>query len=409
MVLVFMGIFLFWLALPSLAGNPAGAADTPMSFPEARERESGLLFFSTPPFTESSGTRADRDGATPRSASGSAFAAGRTAAPRATVYNEESLALPESFAGQSLDAITRTLGGRYAGHAPLRWGEHLDGIVRRLPEESLASYRDILPPPGRTAGNRTIGYGNDVTAEDPADGFLPGAVHTRQTVVALTFDACGGKRGESYDAGIIALLREHAIPATLFVTSQWMRANPEALRELAADPLFEIAAHGERHKPCSVSGRGAYGITGTTSIAGLVREVEGNARAIEQITGIRPRWFRSGTGYYDNVAVMVIHDLGFGIAGYSIAGDEGATLSAAQVENKTLAAGHGDILIFHMNHPCSGTRDGLRRALSKLKEKGCLFVHLPRPVLAQQKRPGAFFPKKWFWSGNRAGIPVVNP
>lgn len=367
--LFFIGIFLSLPALSSLAGNSA--------------------------------KRAERGDMARNSVPGSAFAAGRTAAPRATVHNEP-LTLPEPFAGQSLDQITRTLSGRYAGQAPRRWGEHLDGIARRLPEESLASYGNVISPPGRAAGGGIIGYGSAVTAANSTEGFLPGEEHMRRPVLALTFDACGGKKGESYDAGLIALLREYAVPATLFVTSQWMRANPEVLRELAADPLFEIAAHGERHKPCSVSGKGMYGIVGTASIAGLVREVEGNVRAIERTTGIRPRWFRSGTAYYDDVAVMVIHDLGLGIAGYSIAGDEGATLGADRVEGKILAAGHGDILIFHMNHPCSGTREGLRRALPKLKEKGCLFVHLPCPVLARQKRPGVFFPKKWLWSGNRA-------
>ena len=155
-----------------------------------------------------------------------------------------------------------------------------------------------------------------------------------------------------------------------------MRNNPETLRELASDPLFEIAAHGSRHKPCSVNGNSVYGIKGTASFDELVREVEGNARDIAAATGKRPRWFRSGTAYYDDVAVRVIRDLDLGIAGYSIAGDEGASLPAAKVAAKTLSAKDGDILLYHLNHPRGGTREGLERSLPALLEKGYVFVRL---------------------------------
>lgn len=244
-------------------------------------------------------------------------------------------------ADASLDVLADVFARRYGAGRPLQWGEHLDGVIRTLPAQA------------REAEG----------AEQPIR-------------LALTFDACGGGKGTSYDAGIIALLREHGIPATVFVTSLWIRNNPAVLRELAADPLFEIAAHGSRHKPCSVNGAVAYGIKGTASFAELLREVEGNARDIAESTGCRPRWFRSGTAYYDEIAVQVIQDLGFAIAGYSIAADEGATLPANRVAAKTLAAKDGDVLLYHLNHPRSGTREGLRQALPELLKKNCVFVRL---------------------------------
>ena len=175
-------------------------------------------------------------------------------------------------------------------------------------------------------------------------------------------------------------MRERGVPATLFVTSLWMKNNPDALRDLAADPLFEIAAHGARHRPCSVSGKSVYGIKGTANFRELADEVEGNARDIERATGKRPLWYRSGTAYYDDVAVSAVRALGFGIAGYSIAGDEGATLSADKVAAKTLKARHGDILLYHMNKPQSGTREGLKKALPQLIERGFRFVRLSDPA-----------------------------
>lgn len=262
------------------------------------------------------------------------------------------------FAGRSLEQIGAAFARAYGGIKPKQWGEHLAGVTRHLD-----------PAGGRPAPSGTAGTAPAPAATTPAGG-------SGRPTVALTLDACDGGRGTSYDAGIIALLREKRIPATIFVTSRWMRGNPEALRDLAADPLFEIAAHGSRHKPCSVNGNSVYGIKGTASFDELAREVEGNARDIAAATGKRPRWFRSGTAYYDDVAVRVIRDLGLGIAGYSIAGDEGASLPAGKVAAKTLAAKDGDILLYHLNHPRSGTREGLERSLPALLEKGFVFVRL---------------------------------
>jgi peptidoglycan/xylan/chitin deacetylase (PgdA/CDA1 family) len=39
------------------------------------------------------------------------------------------------------------------------------------------------------------------------------------------------------------------VPATLFVNARWIEANPRQFRQLAADPLFEIANHGTEHRP----------------------------------------------------------------------------------------------------------------------------------------------------------------
>ncbi|MDR0339507.1 MAG: polysaccharide deacetylase family protein [Desulfovibrio sp.] len=270
---------------------------------------------------------------------GSKTSAGTKAQPSS---RPEAVEANAPFAAMSLDAAAVDLARRYAGKAPSEWGERLPGITTRLNVEA--------------GGTNAAG----------AEGL----------VLALTLDACGGKKGVSYDAGLIDFLRERRVPATIFVTSIWLRDHPEEVRALAADPLFEIAAHGARHRPCSVNGKSVYGIKGTASVADLVREVDGNARDIARSTGRRPRWFRAGTAYYDDIAVSVIRDLGLGIAGYSIAGDEGATLSADRVTKKLLAARNGDILLLHMNKPQSGAREGLKKALPVLVQRGARFVRL---------------------------------
>ncbi|MDR1490297.1 MAG: polysaccharide deacetylase family protein [Desulfovibrio sp.] len=229
----------------------------------------------------------------------------------------------------------RDIGAPYAKAIPRQWGERLPGVVTRMP----------------------------VPRQGPK-------------VLFLTLDACGGRRGSGVDRGILELLREERIPAVIFVSSVWLRDNLALAKELAADGLFELAAHGTRHLPASVSGRFAYGIKGCTSVRALVEEVAGNVSDLAGLSGRRPLWYRSGTAFYDEVAIEVIHSLGLRVAGYTVSLDEGGTLPAAKVAEKALKAESGAILLCHLNRPGCATGRGLAVALPKLKAEGAIFLKL---------------------------------
>ena len=119
-------------------------------------------------------------------------------------------------------------------------------------------------------------------------------------MLALTFDACGG-RNDGYNKDLIDYLRAEKIPATLFVTGVWIDKYPEVFAELAADPLFEIENHGLLHRLCSTEGRSMYGVRGTRNLDGVIDEMELGARKIGSLTGRRPVFFRSAT------ALSLIH------------------------------------------------------------------------------------------------------
>ncbi|HEY3308478.1 MAG TPA: polysaccharide deacetylase family protein [Desulfuromonadaceae bacterium] len=197
---------------------------------------------------------------------------------------------------------------------------------------------------------------------------------TKDKVLALTLDACGSSSGKGFDAVLINHLEKEHIPATLFVNARWIDANPVLFKRLATNPLFEIANHGLLHRPASVSGRSAYGIEGTRDVKQLVDEIEKNARKISEITGSRPRYYRSGTAFYDEVAVEVSQRLGHKVVGFSILGDAGATYNKDQVKAALLKAVPGDIAILHMNHPQGGTAAGVMAAVPELKRRGFSFV-----------------------------------
>lgn len=199
---------------------------------------------------------------------------------------------------------------------------------------------------------------------------------TGERVIALTFDACGSPKGKGIDAELITFLDREKIPATLFINARWIDANPELFLELASNPLFTIANHGFLHRPASVNGQSVYGINGTKDVGELVDEIELNARKIEELTGKRPRYYRSGTAYYDEIAVEIAEHLGHEVIGFSVLGDAGATYSREQVMAALLSSAPGSIVILHMNHPESGTGKGVMAAVPLLKKKGYRFVHL---------------------------------
>lgn len=237
----------------------------------------------------------------------------------------------------SLEGLQKQITARYAGVIPARWGENVPGVRTRLA--------------------------------------------TEDKVIALTFDACGSPRGKGVDARLVEFLIREQIPATLFINGRWIDANPALFSQLAANPLFEIANHGTRHKPLSISGRSMYGIAGTQNAAEVVEEIELNARKIEALIGVRPKLFRSGTAYYDEIAVLIAEGLGHEVAGYSLLGDAGATWSADQVKAALLKATAGDIALLHMNHPEAGTGTGIMAVVPELRKRGFRFVRMSEYLL----------------------------
>ena len=199
---------------------------------------------------------------------------------------------------------------------------------------------------------------------------------TNEKVIALTMDACGSPHGMGYDEKLINFLKQEKVPATLFINARWIDKNLNTFKALASITLFEIANHGLEHKPASVNGKSIYGLDGSKNMEELIDEIELNARKIEQITDKRPKYFRSGTAYYDEVAVKIANKLNHQVIGFSILGDGGATFSKEKVENAFLKAKNGEIAIIHMNHPLSQTADGTIKVINELKQKGFKFVRL---------------------------------
>ena len=224
---------------------------------------------------------------------------------------------------------------KYQNLSPKKWSENLDGIIKNF------------------ENNGKFG----------------------EKAVALTLDLCGAKN-DDLDERIVEFLEKKHIKATFFVNFRWIEKFPLKFERLYKNPLFEIENHGTFHRPASLNGAEIYGIKGTANSSELYDEVAKNTDLIERITGKRPKFYRSGTAYYDEFAVSQIYDIGFVPVGFSVLGDAGATLSKENVAKAFRTAKNGDIIIAHANRPEKPSGEGVVIGLEELLENGFKFIRL---------------------------------
>lgn len=199
---------------------------------------------------------------------------------------------------------------------------------------------------------------------------------TDKKEVAITLDACGGKKGSGADIKLIDFLIANEIKTTVFVNIRWIEANRDMFEKIVSNSIFEIENHGIEHRPLSVTERNVYTIDGTNSAEKTAYEAEAAGLIIETYSGRKPIFFRSGTAYYDDIAVKILKSLGYTAAGFSLNADYGASIPKKDIENNIKNAEKGDIIIGHINRPKSETGVGIANGLKALKEKGFVFMHL---------------------------------
>ena len=192
-------------------------------------------------------------------------------------------------------------------------------------------------------------------------------------VVALTLDACSGQT----DHVVLEALIAKQIPATLFLTAQWMARNEKSLVLIKAhERLFAIGNHGGRHLAAVWGQAAPFGVRAAGSPEAVLAEVASGEQAIADYFGKKPRWYRGATACYSPQALALIAARGYAIAGYSLNGDAGASLQAAAVTRRIEQAQNADVILAHLNHPERPCGKGLVAGLERLRAQGFRFTHL---------------------------------
>ncbi len=197
---------------------------------------------------------------------------------------------------------------------------------------------------------------------------------SERLTVALTLDACPG----AFDERLAQVLVKSSIPATIFITTVWMRRNPTGLAFLLAHrDLFSLQNNGDRHVPPVLGEHTLYGIRTAGTLDAIRAEVANGASAIVAASSETPKWYRGAAALYSPGAIAPIRQMGFGIAGYSLNADMGASLPAATVAARIAKARDGDVIIGHINQPLRPSGAGIAAGVVALKRQGVAFVFLP--------------------------------
>ena len=195
-----------------------------------------------------------------------------------------------------------------------------------------------------------------------------------RATVALTLDACSG----AFDARLAQALVANRIPATIFVTALWIRWNPNGLAYLLAHAdLFSLQNHGARHLPPILGSRRVYGLVPAGTWDAIHDEIAGGEAAVRSVTGENPTWYRGAAALYSPEVLGPIRKLGFGIGGFSLSADQGASLPAKMVEARLAKARDRDVIIGHVNQPLRSSGAGIAAGVAALKQQGMNFAWLP--------------------------------
>ena len=189
--------------------------------------------------------------------------------------------------------------------------------------------------------------------------------------MALTFDA-----GANADAvpSILATLRREGVPATFFLTGNFVRDFPGAARSIAAAG-FRIGDHTITHPYLT-----------QLSDAAVQHEIAGGAQQIMSVTGKNPApLFRFPHGDADARTIAIANQVGYVPVRWTVdtLGWEGTAghISTSVVVSRVLAAARpGEIVLMHVgSNPDDQTTfdaDALAQVIGGLRARGYSFVTL---------------------------------
>ncbi|MGE0643491.1 MAG: polysaccharide deacetylase family protein [Nitrospira sp.] len=178
--------------------------------------------------------------------------------------------------------------------------------------------------------------------------------------VALTFDLCPVQKGPGYDQPLIDYLVTHHIPATFFMSGNWMAKHEAQVDHLLGTRFFEIGTHGAIHAHLPMHDAESQ-----------------RTEMLRPVTFLREHFahtatlFRPPYGEYDGVTVAIANLLGLQFIQWNIeSGDPDPTLSAEQIlANVAKRAKPGSIIVFHANGKGKYTKQVIEQLTTEVLPK----------------------------------------
>ncbi|MFI6638014.1 polysaccharide deacetylase family protein [Streptomyces sp. NPDC050504] len=227
------------------------------------------------------------------------------------------------------------------------------------------------------------GCGMDTTAPATArkeagdgGGGKLGAVDCRKAkCIALTFDAGPGKDTPK----LLDTLKKEKVPATFFLLGKHhVLKYPEVVKRQAAEG-HEIANHTWTHE-----------ILTDRKPAEIRDELELTQKAIEKITGERPKLMRPPQGRTDDTVSGISKDLGLAQVLWNATAKDYSTNDSALIEERILKQAKKDgIILLHDIY--DGTVPAVPGIIAELKKRGFSFVTVSQLLAPATPNPGEIY------------------
>ena len=223
---------------------------------------------------------------------------------------------------------------------------HLKPEVTAKAERDLSESKALPePPPRASVGAEVVAHGD-----------------RSQKRIALTFDACSTRDVSQYDEPVTRVLEESHTPATIFLGGSWAKEETAHVKQLAANPLFELGNHTYTHPHLPL-------IRDEKRIRDELQRTQAQVLAL---TGVMPKLFRPPYGEYDQRVVRIAASLGLTTIEYDLAaGDPDPHATKERLIEWVLReARPGSIVVMHINHIKFHTAEALPGIIQGLRARG---------------------------------------
>ncbi len=212
-------------------------------------------------------------------------------------------------------------------------------------------------------------------------------VKANRKLVALSYD---DGPNSPYTEQLLDALRERNVPATFFLVGLNVEANPATAVRMAGEG-HEIGSHTYSHHDLTE-------LTDSQIETDVLRGVE----AITQVTGTRPRLFRSPYAESPTNLTAILKKLGLTYVDFQVVAFDWQALSAQEIANNVIDKVFSGAIILmhdgestHQGFDRSTTIEASKLIIRELSQKGYKFVTVSRILASSQQSSPSLLSGWW--------------
>ncbi len=196
------------------------------------------------------------------------------------------------------------------------------------------------------------------------------SVETEDKKIAITFDCAWGASDISE---IVNILNKNEVKATFFLVGDWIKKYPEAVNILYENDM-EIGNHSDGHAHVN-----------NLSFEDNVKDMKLCNNRVEELTGVKPIFYRGPYGEYNNTVIQAAESLGMKVIQWDVdtldytgkTPDEMCDRIKKKIRN-------GSIILMH--NDTKYTVQGLQQIIDTIKNLGYEIVPLDELIYHENYR-----------------------